>query len=259
MDNRPIGVFDSGLGGASVLCEALRLLPQEDYIYYGDNLNAPYGDRSEAEITQLTMRCAKELVSHGVKAILLGCNTATATCINRIREELSLPVVSIEPAIKPASMLLGNGKILMAATTATTKLKRYLALQQRMPVPERIINVPCSGLVERIEAGILGAEDFNDILEARFSLYDYMQIDAIVLGCTHFIFIKEAFAHYARMHFRGEARLFDGNAATVMQLGHVLDGHHIRSLNGNGKVEFLTSGNKERIEPIFRVLLERQI
>ena len=102
-----IGVFDSGLGGVSVLREAIRVLPHERFIYYGDNRNAPYGDRTEAEITKLTLRCAHTLANQGVKAILIACNTATATCIERIRNELDVPVVSVEPAIKPACMQPG--------------------------------------------------------------------------------------------------------------------------------------------------------
>ena len=93
-----IGVFDSGLGGVSVLREAIRVLPHERFIYYGDNRNAPYGDRTEAEITKLTLRCAHTLANQGVKAILIACNTATATCIERIRNELDVPVALNPPS-----------------------------------------------------------------------------------------------------------------------------------------------------------------
>ena len=154
----PIGVFDSGLGGASVLREALRLLPTENYIYYGDNAHAPCGDRPEAEITALTLACIHKLVDMGCKAILVACNTATANCIDAIRQELNVPVVSVEPAIRPACMAPGNGKVLMMATLATTRLERYLALQARMPDPNRVINIPCPGIVDRVEAGRFGAE-----------------------------------------------------------------------------------------------------
>jgi len=259
MDNRPIGVFDSGLGGASVLKEALRILPKEDYIYFGDNLHAPYGDRSEEEITHFTLAAASTLVQKGVKAILLACNTATATCIDQIRSQFDLPVVSIEPAIKPACMREGQGKILMCATTATTKLERYLALQKRMPDPERVINVPCPGLVDRIEEGFFAEDDFDDILELRLGVFDYMLVDSIVLGCTHYVFIKDAFARYARRHFRGEARIIDGNASTARQLGRVLKERSLENAQGSGAVEFLTSGSKEEIEPIFRMLLNKNI
>ena len=206
-----IGVFDSGLGGVSVLREAIRVLPHERFIYYGDNRNAPYGDRTEAEITELTLRCAHTLANQGVKAILIACNTATATCIERIRNELDVPVVSVEPAIKPACMQPGYGKILMMATRATTRLQRYLDLQARMPDPSRILNSPCPGLVERIEQGIFAEDAFDDLLDTYLSAYHTMQIDGIVLGCTHYVFIRNAIRRYATMHFSGACKLFDGN------------------------------------------------
>lgn len=257
MDSRPIGVFDSGLGGASVLREALKQLPHENYIYLGDNFHAPYGDKTEEEITKLTFTCANELVSRGVKAILLACNTATATCIRQIREKLDVPVVSVEPAIKPACAAQGTGKVLMMATLATTKLKRYLDLQARMPDPYRVINVPCPGLVDRIEQNVFDDDAFDDLFERFLSAYHGMEIDGIVLGCTHYVFIGGAIARYAANHFKGACRLYDGNAATVRQLGHVLEDRGLLNDSGSTQVEFHTSGDTAIYLPIFESLLHR--
>ena len=257
MNHQPIGVFDSGLGGASVLREALKLLPRENYIYYGDNKNAPYGDKTEQQITALTFRCADYLVSHGVKAILLACNTATATCIRQIREKLEVPVVSVEPAIKPACAAAGTGKVLMMATLATTKLKRYLELQNRMPDPSRVINVPCSGLVDRIEHNIFEDDAFDDLFDRFLSPYHGMEIDGIVLGCTHYIFISGAISRYASTHFKGACKLYDGNAATVRQLERVLDEKSLLNDKGNAQVEFCTSGEASVYRPIFETLISK--
>ena len=194
MDTRPIGFFDSGLGGVSVLRSARRLLPRENYVYFGDNRNAPYGDRTEEDITRLTMACAHRLVREGAKAIVVACNTATATCISAIREELDVPVVSVEPAIKPACAAPGGGKVLMLATLATTRLERYLRLQARMPDPARVLNVPCPGLVDRIEQGVFGDDAFDDLLDRYLSPYWGMEVDGVVLGCTHYPFIRGAIA-----------------------------------------------------------------
>ncbi|MEG1548751.1 MAG: glutamate racemase [Clostridia bacterium] len=256
MINSPIGVFDSGLGGASVLKEALLMLPTENYIYYGDNLNAPYGDKNEEEITALTSHCAEYLVKRGVKAILLACNTATATCIHQIRKSTGVPVISIEPAIKPACAQPGNGKILMMATLATTRLERYLDLKRRMPDPERVINVPCPGLVNRIEQGIFACDAFDDLLDAFIGGFTGQQIDGIVLGCTHYVFIKDAIARYARRNFAGNHTLYDGNSATVHQLGHVLDELGIANPSGDASVEFHTSGKYSIYKPLFDMLLK---
>lgn len=255
MANRPVGFFDSGLGGASVLREALKLLPNENYIYYGDNANAPYGDRSDEEITSLTFRSAHRLVDMGVKAIVLACNTATATCINQIRSEFSIPVISVEPAIKPACMLPGDGKVLMMATMATTRLERYLRLQQRMPDPDRVINIPCPGIVERIEAGKLSADDYDDLFAEYLAPYKNMNTDAIVLGCTHYIFIKDAFRRNAALHLKGKCELIDGNEGTVRQLQRVLSDHGLTNASGSASVTFCTSGDAERLLPIFNTLI----
>ena len=228
-DARPVGVFDSGFGGASLLRDALRLLPDERFIYYGDNKNAPYGDKSEQEITSLAKSAADFLMHRGVKALVVACNTATSAAIKALRTILDVPVVSVEPAIKPACMQSGNGKVLMLATEATTKLARYRALQSRMPNPERVINVGCSGLVERIEKGIVAKDAFDDILFNKLHPYEGMEIDGIVLGCTHFVFIEDAISRYAKSHFSGECRLYNGNAATARQLGRVLASNSIEA------------------------------
>lgn len=258
MPNRPVGFFDSGLGGASVLREALKLLPNENYIYYGDNANAPYGDRSEEEITRLTLRCAHTLVDMGVKAIVLACNTATATCIDQIRSEFAIPVISVEPAIKPACSLPGKGKVLMMATNATTRLERYLHLRERMPDPDRVINIPCPGIVERIEAGRLGAYDFDDLFQSYLSPYEKLEVDAIVLGCTHYIFIKDAFRRNAALHLRGECKLIDGNEGTIRQLERILNQLSLTNSHGSSNVTFCTSGNINTVKPIFDMLINRK-
>ena len=253
----PIGVFDSGLGGASVLREALRLLPDENYIYYGDNANAPYGDRPENEITELTLHCVHQLLEMGCKAILVACNTATANCIDIIRTDLNVPVVSVEPAIRPACQQPGKGKVLMMATLATTRLERYLALQQRMPEPDRVVNIPCPGIVDRIEAGRLGDADFDDLFDAFLAPYDGLEVDGIVLGCTHYVFIPGAFQRAAARHLTGPCLLFDGNEGTIHQLARVLEEHGMRNPHGSAAVEFHTSGDPAHYRPLFENLLSR--
>ena len=258
-DQRPIGVFDSGFGGASTLRNALLELPDERFIYFGDNANAPYGDKTEEEILLLAENAADLLVHKGVKALVVACNTATSAAINALRRKLDVPVVSVEPAIKPACMTQGEGKVLMLATVATTGLARYRALRERMPDPERVIDVGCSGLVERIEAGLVGEEDFDDILYEKLSPYEGMTVDGIVLGCTHYPFIAPAIRRYASAHFTGERRLYDGNAGTARQLKRVIDSRRLNARPGSvwdERVKFLTSGDRDKCEAIFRRLLE---
>ena len=143
----------------------------------------------------------------------------------------------------------------MAATRATTRLARYRALQARMPDPSRVVNVACPGLVDRIEKGVFADDAFDDLFEAYFSEFEGSMIDGIVLGCTHYVFIKEAFKRYAASHFLGEARLFDGNLATARQLVRVLEARHMLRAAGEGNLIFQTSGKKDFYEPLFRRLL----
>ena len=258
-DDRPIGVFDSGFGGASFLRNALRLLPDERFIYYGDNKNAPYGDRSEEEILLLAENAADYLVNMGVKTLVVACNTATSASIKVLRERLDVPVVSVEPAIKPACELPGEGKVLMLATVATTKLSRYRALVNRMPDPGRVVSVGCSGIVERVEAGVTAEDAFDDILNDKLGAYEGLEVSGIVLGCTHFPFIQPAFERYASKHFTGERRFFDGNEGTARQLARVLAARGICASPESApseRVTFLTSGDAAVCEPIFRRLLE---
>ena len=257
-DNRPIGVFDSGFGGASFLRNALRLLPDERFIYFGDNKNAPYGDRSEEEILILAENAADYLVDMGVKTLVVACNTATSAAIKVLRERLDVPVVSVEPAIKPACELPGNGRVLMLATVATTRLSRYRALVSRMPDPGRVISVGCSGIVERIEKCVTDAAAFDDIFAEKLAPYEGLEVSGIVLGCTHFPFIQPAFERWAEKHFTGERRFFDGNEGTARQLKRVLEARGLAAEPGKApedRVTFLTSGDPGVCGPIFDRLL----
>ena len=259
MDTRPVGVFDSGLGGISVLREALKYLPNENFIFYGDNKNAPYGDKTKEEVASLSAACTDFLISKNVKVIVLACNTATAATIKELRSSLTMPIISIEPAIKPACEAQGDGKILMLATHATTKLERYAKLQQRMPDPKRVINVPCSGLVERIESGIFEIGKFDDLLDAYLSPYYGIKVDGIVLGCTHYVFVGAAIREFALRHFDGDCKLYDGGAGTARQLGRILCRYGLENPNGNGHIDFYTSGDYNFYKPLFDKLLTMKL
>ncbi len=261
-DDRPIGVFDSGFGGASTLRNILAELPGESFIYYGDNKNAPYGDRPEDEILRLSEHAAEFLLGHGVKALVVACNTATSASINALRRKLDVPVVSVEPAIKPACEAPGEGQVLMLATAATTKLARYRALQQRMPDPARVVNVGCPGLVELIERGETGCEAVFPVLDMRLGSFKGRLFDGIVLGCTHFPFAAPAIKSWAEQNLTGRCRLYDGNAGTARQLKRVILKNGLCAAPGSpeaGRVSFFTSGDPIVCEPIFRRLLNTPI
>ena len=180
---QPIGFFDSGLGGISVLRETVRLLPGENYLYYGDSLNAPYGGRTAEDVQALTSSAAEKLVASGAKALVIACNTATAAAIRKLREEYpELPIVGTEPAVKPAVERHPGGRILVLATVMTLKEEKFSALREQYAHDAEIIPVPCPGLMPRYEAttamdsGAAIEPEANRFWNERFSTAPFEQI-----------------------------------------------------------------------------------
>ena len=152
----PIGVFDSGVGGISVLRELVAQMPNENYIFFGDSKNAPYGTKTLEEVQQLTCADAEYLLSRGVKALVVACNTATSAAIRILREKYAdMPVIGIEPALKPAVRAGGHPRVLVMATPMTLREEKFHALMQRFESDAEILRLPCPGLVEYVEQGVL--------------------------------------------------------------------------------------------------------
>jgi glutamate racemase len=212
VDGRPVGVFDSGFGGVTVLASAARLLPREDFIFLGDNLHAPYGDRTPEEVLALSRGAAEKLVSLGCKAIVIACNTATSAAAAALRTELALPIVAMEPALKPASLLPGEGSVLVMATVMTLRLPKFQALMKRYGADA--VPVPCPGLVELIEAGETDGPRIDAKLNELLSPFLDRPVKAVVLGCTHYVFLKPAL----RRRLPPGTPLVDGNLGTAREL-----------------------------------------
>ena len=231
MINKSIGFFDSGVGGLSVLKDACSLMPEENYIYYGDSANAPYGEKSREEIFELTMRGIGYLMSNDIKALVIACNTATSAVIDELRKEVDIPVIGMEPAIKPALAAV-EGKVLMMATPATIKLERYNNLLERFNARERVVNLACNKLAGMIDHNVLSRSDeLNNYLCEILAPYRNLGIEAIVLGCTHYVFIREDI----KEAFGQNVLLFDGNRGTVNRLKSVLEEKGIKRSPDAGK------------------------
>ncbi len=237
MTDRPVGMLDSGLGGISVLAQALRDLPREDYVYFGDTAHIPYGDKEPSEVLRLTRQGVDRLLEHGCKAIVIACNTATSVAAAQLRQELNLPVIGIEPALKPASLLPGEGQVLVLATQVTLKLPKFQALMERYG--DHAVPVPCSGLMECVEDGQLEGERVDALLSGLLAPYVDKPVKAVVLGCTHYPFLKSAIAAF----LPAGTPLIDGNAGTVRQLGRRLEEEGLQASpeHPGGRVTFLTS------------------
>ena len=243
----PIGFFDSGVGGLSVMREAIKVMPNEDYIYFGDSKNAPYGVKSVKEVRDLTFEAVEFLLSKGVKGIAVACNTATSAAVAELRVVYpDLPLVGIEPALKPAIELKKDGSILIMATPMTLREKKFNSLMETYRENAKIIPVPCAGLVEFIEQGILDGEKLEEYLFNKVNTYKEEKIGSIVLGCTHYPFIKESLSKVV-----GESvEILDGSLGTVRELRRRLrEKDLLTDRESSGKIEIYNSaGNKDLID-----------
>lgn len=245
MDKRPVGFLDSGLGGVSVLGEALRVLPEENFLYFGDTRNIPYGDKPPETVYRYTHAAVEKLISHGCKAIVIACNTATSVAAAQLRQELPLPIIGMEPALKPASLLPGDGRVLVMATRNTLKLPKFQALMELYG--KDAIPLPCSGLMECVEDGQLSGKRVEGLLADLFRPWQSENIKAVVLGCTHYPFLRKTISRF----FSPDVALIDGNLGTVRQLKRRLEEENLLSPGPGGGVTFLSSLDGE--EPIRRM------
>ncbi len=242
MNCKPIGLFDSGVGGISVLKTAFKLMPSENYIYYGDNLNAPYGEKSEEQIKALSLDAAGFLYAKGVKAVVIACNTATSTSVYEMREKFNFPVISMEPAVKPALNGTQDGRVLVLATPATVTQERYLSLLDKLGAGDRVVSVGCSGLVELIEQGRTDEKSVHDYLKHLLAYLSGEKISAVVLGCTHYAFVENEIKSYLDAAFNTDCRVFDGRHGTVRHLKNVLLENGLEcAQSSEGSVTFYSS------------------
>lgn len=251
-NERAIGIFDSGVGGVSVLRDMARLLPHERFVYYGDNLNAPYGVKSEEEIRTLAMNVADVLLALNIKALVVACNTATSAAIVQLRERLSMPVIGMEPALKPAAQMCHGGQVLVLATPATLRQNKFQNLYEQYG--QNAIIQPCAGLMEFAERGELEGEDIERYLSELFAPYRDVQLDAAVLGCTHYVFLKKAISKALP-----GVPLVDGNDGTARRLEYLLRENDLLREDGEGGVEFMTSGDGATYLPLMEKLFHTEI
>lgn len=239
----PIGIMDSGMGGLSVLKEAVRLMPQEDFIYYGDSANAPYGTRSVEEIRRLTEDCVRYLLDRGVKEIVLACNTATSAAAAYLREKYSeIPIIGIEPAMKPAVLKHPGGNVLITGTELTLREQKFRNQLRFYEGKAQIYVQPLGGIVEFVEHGQTDSPELAAYLEEVLSPWADLGLDALVLGCTHFPFAKDQI----RRVVGNRTELFDGAEGTVREAMRQLENRGLLQEDRQaGTVEILQSGTDE--------------
>jgi glutamate racemase len=230
--NGYIACLDSGIGGISVLVAARKSLPEEDFIYFADIANAPYGDKDTSLVQKLVLEQVNKLLTWKLKALLLACNTATSAAVAELRNLLDIPIFGLEPALKPAVKEC-MGRIIVLATSLTLKEKKFANLLAKISKAKDIVTLPCPGLMELVEDGpqnpIIG-EYLQNILAPYKDSFD-----GIVLGCTHYLFIKP----WIKQLFP-DVLIFDGNQGAVNQLNKVLKEEGLLG-GGTGQLIFLSS------------------
>lgn len=240
--HRPIAVFDSGLGGISVLRRLLREMPGEDFLYFGDSANAPYGSKPTEQIRDLTLAHSARFFEQGAKALVVACNTATSAAIDILRETYPHKIIiGIEPALKPAADRYAGGTVLVMATDATLRERKFAALMEKYANHSRILTCPCPQLVGYVERGELEGSRLEHDLSELLSPYLAQAPDAVVLGCTHYPFLKKTIARVL-----GEKpEFFDGADGTARECKRRLEEVGLLNRDGTGGITLVNSSGDD--------------
>ena len=237
-----IGVFDSGIGGVTVMRELIKILPNEDYIYYSDTINNPYGDKSNDEIISISDKVVNSLIERGCKIIVIACNTASAISKDYLRNKYSVPIIAIEPAYKSVP---DNEKTLVMATKATINSDKFKKLFNTYDNHNTIL-LSCSGLADLIEEG--NRDKIIDYLKNKIGTYT--DVKNVVLGCTHYPLIKDEITEVL-----GDVTFYDGSLGVAKHTKEVLEEKNLLSYN-TGKIIFIDSSNNKDKERLFYELLK---
>ncbi len=252
-----IGLFDSGVGGISVLHDALKMLPNEDYLYYADTVNVPYGPKPKEEVKEYIFNAIEFISQQQVKAIVIACNTATSVAIEDLRSKYSIPIIGMEPAVKPAveNNTNSNKRVLVTATALTLKEEKLRNLIDKLDNEHIVDLLPLPGLVQYAEKLEFREQIVLPYLREQLFQYDLNNYETIVLGCTHFSFYQDMF----RRLLPSYTNIIDGNIGTVKNLHRTLE--NMNMLNeGHGNIDFYNSGvrikDKEKLD-IYNKLFNR--
>lgn len=255
-----IGVFDSGVGGLSVLKHIRQTLPCARLIYAADSAHVPYGDKSVHYIEQRAITLTRFLISQGADAIVIACNTATAAAAATLRQNFKCPIIGMEPAVKPAVAATQSGVVGVLATIGTLESARFAALLERYAGDVEIVTQGCPGLVEQVEAGDLHGIRTRELVERYVAPLLSMGADTLILGCTHYPFLGRLIREVA------------GESVTLIDTGEAVSRHLQRRLLGElpackssssdesaGQVQFFTSGDPVQAGRIMSVLWDNAV
>ena len=254
-NTHPIGIFDSGVGGLSILQHIRQLLPQEQLLYVADSGHGPYGCKGEHFIEQRSRLITEYLIGKGAKAIVIACNTATASTIEKFRHDYGIPFIGVEPGIKPAVEQSKNGHIGVMATTATLASERYKELCQRLARTVELHNQPSPGLADQVEAGDTDSARTQELLQNYLNPLVKNNIDTLVLGCTHYSFLRPQIEKLVNE----PVRIVDTSRAVAEQLERVLAREALLNSAGRGNVSYFTSGSMHAVQQVMERLLGHKV
>lgn len=259
MSDKPIGIFDSGIGGLSVLKHIHASLPNELLLYFADSGYAPYGGRSEDDIVARSLAIAEFLMQHDAKALVVACNTATAAAIKALRASYpDLPVVGVEPGLKPAAALTKTGTVGVLATKGTLASEKFRVLHEQIGAATRarFLLQPCVGLADQVEKGELQSAETALMLRRYLEPLIAEGADTLVLGCTHYPFvlplIEETVAHLTTR----PVAIVDTGLPVARQLARLLNERGLQRERGPGRIAAYTTGSRTALETAFARLLK---
>jgi len=242
----PVGIFDSGIGGLSVAREIRQALPAEHLLYVADSAYVPYGDRTVDEVRARTLAAGHHLERLGAKLLVLACNTASGAALELMRERLSIPVVGLEPAVKPAVAASRNGRVGVMATAGTLRSERYARLVQAYGNGAQVIAQPCVGLADAIEDGHLDDEVLHALLPGYTGPLTAAGVDTVVLGCTHYPFVREQIA----AALGPGVQIVESGPAIARQTARVLQERGALEAGGPGSLRILTTGDPAEVAAV---------
>ena len=255
----PIGVFDSGIGGLSVLKHIRACLPDEDLLYFADSGYAPYGGRTEDEIVARSLAIAEFLLQHRAKALVVACNTATAAAIKALRKRYpALPLVGVEPGLKPGAALTKSGTVGVLATKSTLASAKFNTLREQLSADGRVRFLPqaCVGLADQVEKGELRAAATATLLRGYLEPLIEQGADTLVLGCTHYPFVQPLIEELVKRMTSTPVTIVDTGEPVARQLVRLLGEHGLLRMDGGGAVTAFTTGSETALSGAFARLLE---
>ncbi|MHB9133575.1 MAG: glutamate racemase [Armatimonadota bacterium] len=247
----PIGVFDSGVGGLSILREIRRLLPHEDLFFYADSGFCPYGTKAPEQVRARVFAIADFLLAQGAKLLVLACNTACAVALNELRERVSVPVVGVEPAVKPAATATRSGRVGILATPGTLRGERYHSLLDRYGDGLEVASVACPKFVPLVEAGKVDGDEVEAVVHEYLDPLLTAGVDTVVLGCTHYPFLREVVQRLSGP----TVTVIDTGPAVALQTQRILETHDLLAPRDTaGQDVFFTSGDAGDVVTVTRLL-----